>query len=115
MKLLFVSKLDRFARAVSTITKYCQVGKRLGHKVAVFGEQQSEPSSVEWSLDVKRFDFAIFVVYIPSDFPDLPYLAQLLDGMPKDRRVIIDCNGRYKVGSGSKDSRLCRTKSCSRH
>jgi hypothetical protein len=95
MKLLFVSKLDRFARAISTLTKYCRVGEMLGHEVAIFGEQQSELPFLEWSLDVKRFDFAIFVVYIPSDFPDLPYLAQLLDGMPKDRRVVIDCNGRY--------------------
>ena len=95
MKLLFVSKLDRFARAVSTITKYVQTGKALGHEVSVFGEQSSEIPLVSYSLDVKRFDFVIFVVYMPADFPDLPYLAQLLDGMPKERRVIIDCYGRY--------------------
>ena len=95
MKLLFVSKLDRFACAVSTITKYVQTGKALGHEVAVFGEQSSEIPFVSYSLDVRRFDFVIFVVYTPADFPDLPYLAQLLDGMPKERRVIIDCYGRY--------------------
>lgn len=95
MKLLFVSRLDRSARAVSTITRYCQVGKILGHEVAVFGEQQSNLPSVPYSLDVKAFDFAIFVVHRASDFPDLPHLARLLDGMPKERRVIIDCNGRY--------------------
>jgi hypothetical protein len=95
MKLLFVSKLDRFARATRTITNYVRVGKELGHEVAVFGEQQSELPFLNWSLDVKKFDFAIFVIYLPSDFPDLPYLAQLLDGMPRERRIIIDCNGRY--------------------
>jgi hypothetical protein len=95
MKLLVISKLDRSARAASTITKYVQVGKALGHEVAVFGEQSSAFPSMPHSLDVKRFDFAIFVVYDPRDFPDLPYLAQLLDGMPKERRALIDCNGRY--------------------
>ena len=95
MKLLFVSKLDRFARAVSAITKYVQTGKALGHEVAVFGEQSSEITSVPYSLDVDKFDFAIFVIYGPWDFPDLPYLARLLDGMPKERRIIIDCTGRY--------------------
>jgi len=95
MKLLLVSKLDRSARAVSTIAKYVEVGKALGHEVAVYGEQTSEPPALPSSLDVKRFDFAIFVVYMPSDFPDLPHLARLLDGMPKERRVIIDCGGRY--------------------
>ena len=95
MKLLIVSRLDRFARAVNTITKYVQVGKALGHEVAVFGEQSAEVPAVPHSLDVKAFDYAIFVVYETKDFPDLPYLAQLLDGMPKERRVIIDCTGRF--------------------
>ncbi len=95
MKLLFVSKLSRSARAVNTLSKYVRVGKKLGHEVAVFGEQLSDVPGVPYSLDVRKFDFAIFVVYETADFPDLPYLAQLLDAMPKDRRVIIDCSGRY--------------------
>jgi hypothetical protein len=95
MKLLFISKLTRFSRAIDAITKYAQVGKALGHEVAVFGEQSSEFSWLPHSLDVTKFDFAIFVVYYAGDFPNLPHLARLLDGMPKDRRVIIDCCGRY--------------------
>lgn len=95
MKFLFVSKLQRSAHAISAIAKYVQVGKALGHEFAVFGEQSSGFPSLPHSLEVKEFDFAIFLVYETSDFPDLPYLAQLLDGMPKERRVIIDCTGRY--------------------
>jgi hypothetical protein len=95
MKLLFVSKLDRFARAVTPITKYVVAARALGHEVAVFGERSSELPGLPYSLDVKRFDFAVFVIYQPSDFPDLPYLATLLDGMPRERRVIIDCIGRF--------------------
>jgi hypothetical protein len=95
MKLLLISKLDGSSRAVNTITKYIQMGSALGHEIAVFGEQLSEGPSVPYSLDVKNFDFAIFVIYETKDFPDLPYLAQLLDGMPKSRRLIIDCCGRY--------------------
>jgi hypothetical protein len=95
MKLLLISKLDGSSRAVTTITKYIQTGSALGHEIAVFGEQVSEGPPVPYSLDVKNFDFAIFVIYETKDFPDLPYLAQLLDGMPKSRRLIIDCCGRY--------------------
>ena len=95
MNLLVVSKLDRFARAVNTITKYAEIGKTLGHEIAVFGEQSAECPSLPYSLDVKRFDFAIFVIYETQDFPDLPYLAYLLDGMPRERRIIVDCTGRY--------------------
>src|SRR5262249_45844625 len=95
MKLLFVNHLARFARSTYTISKYVQVGRQLGHEVALFGEHNSEAPALPYSLDVKRFDFAIFVVHIPSDFPDLPYLARLLDAMPRERRIIIDCLGRF--------------------
>src|SRR3989442_992924 len=95
MKLLMVSKLAMSSRAVRTITKYCEIGRSLGHEVAIFGEKQPDLSALDFSMDVKGFDFAIFVVYMPFDFPDLPYLAALLDGMPKERRVVIDCVGRY--------------------
>jgi hypothetical protein len=95
LKVIFVSQLDRYARGVSTVAKYVQTGKALGHEVAVYGEQSTDIPGVEYSLDVGRFDYAIFVVYETSDFPDLPYLARLLDGLPKERRVIIDCCGRY--------------------
>ena len=59
-------------------------GEALGHEVAVFGEQSSEEPTVPYSLDVKGFDFVIFVVYETKDFPDLPYLARLLDGVPRE-------------------------------
>jgi hypothetical protein len=95
MKLLIVSKLAMASRAITTVAKYSEIGKTLGHEVAVFGERQLDLPSLEFSLEVKRFDFAIFVVYMPFDFPDLPYLATLLDGIPKERRIVIDCVGRY--------------------
>jgi hypothetical protein len=95
MKLLVVSRMDRYARAINTITNYVKAGMAQDHEVAIYGEQTSGPPSLPHSLEVSRFDFAIFVVYDPEDFPDLPYLARILDGMPKARRAIIDCTGRY--------------------
>lgn len=95
MRLLFVSRLDRSSRAVGAITTYAAMGKRQGHEVAVFGEPRSEFPLVPHSLEAKKFDFAIFVIYESWDFPDLPHLANVLDGVPRERRVIIDCTGRY--------------------
>jgi hypothetical protein len=95
MRLLLISKLHPWARAVNTMVKYVETGTRLGHEVALFGEQPPELPSMPFSLDVDRFDYAVFIVYEASDFPDLPYLARLLDGMPKERRIVIDCSGRY--------------------
>jgi hypothetical protein len=95
MKLLMVSRLERSARAINTIAKYVQTGTALGHEVAMFAERNSEFPSMPYSLDVDQFDFVVFVIYETADFPDLPYLARVLDGMPKERRVIIDCTGRF--------------------
>jgi hypothetical protein len=95
MKILFVSRLERWVRAVRTITKYVELGQRLGHEVAVFGEPRDDLPSVPHSRDVKAFDFAIFVIYETADFPDLPHLAHLLDRVPKERRIIVDCTGVY--------------------
>jgi hypothetical protein len=95
MKILFVSRLERWVRAVRTITKYVELGQQLGHEVAVFGEPRDDLPSVPHSRDVKQFDFAIFVIYETADFPDLPHLAHLLDRIPKERRIIIDCTGVY--------------------
>jgi hypothetical protein len=95
LRFLIVSQLDPYARAARTITKYVEKAAALGHEVAVYGEKVSDGPPIPYSLDVDRFDFALFVIYQAADFPNLPYLARLLDGMPKERRVIVDCLGRY--------------------
>src|SRR5262249_57954222 len=95
MNILFVSKLSQFARSVFPITKYVEIGQQLGHHIALYGEQSSEAPRLPSSLDAKQFDFAVFVIYEPWDFPDMPYLARLLDSIAKERRVVIDCCGRY--------------------
>jgi hypothetical protein len=95
MKILFVSRLERWVRAVRPITKYVELGRRLGHEMAVFGEPRDDLPNVPHSRDVKAFDVAIFVIYETADFPNLPHLAHLLDLMPRERRIIIDCTGVY--------------------
>ena len=95
MKLLFVARLDEYSRSTYTIVKYVQAAQALGHDVAVFGETDGTLPEVPFSLDVHKFHFAIFIIRDPSDLPELPYLATLLDGIPRDRRVIIDLLGRY--------------------
>src|SRR5262245_60003268 len=95
MKLLIVSRFDRSARAINTILKYVRVGKLLGHEVALFSDPIGDMPDVPTSREPKAFDYVMFIVYETSDFPDLPYLAHLLDGVPRDRRIIVDCAGRY--------------------
>jgi hypothetical protein len=95
MKLLIVSRFDRSARAINTIVNYARVGRTLGHDVALFSDPIVEMPDVPTSRDITACDYLMFVVYETPDFPDLPYLAQLLDGVPRERRIIVDCTGRY--------------------
>jgi hypothetical protein len=95
MKLLIVSRFDRSARAINTIIKYVRIGRSLGHEVALFADPMGDMPDVPTSRDPKAFDYVMFVVYETPDFPDLPYLAHLLDGVPTEQRIIVDCTGRY--------------------
>lgn len=95
MKVLIVSRYDRSARAINTIVKYTRIGNALGHDIALFSEPIPDMPDVPTSRDPKAFDYVMFVVYETPDFPDLPYLAHLLDSVPPERRIIVDCTGRY--------------------
>ena len=94
MKLLVVSRYDRAARAINTLANYVKAGRALGHEFALFSDP-IDGLDVPTSRDVRSFDFVMFVVYETPDFPDLPHLAHLLDRVPRNRRIIVDCTGRY--------------------
>src|SRR5215207_11247712 len=95
MKLLIVSRFDRSARAINTITKYLRAGKALGHEVVLFSDSIKDMPDLPTSRDPSHFDYVMFVVYETADFPDLPSLAHLLDRTPWERRIIVDCTGRF--------------------
>ncbi|MCA9589261.1 MAG: hypothetical protein KC657_28315 [Myxococcales bacterium] len=95
MRLLFVGKVDASAYGAATFERYVSAGKELGHEVVMFGERPNDFWNLPFTTETKGFDAVVFVVYQTTDFPDLPYLAQLLDNVPKDRRVVIDPTGRF--------------------
>lgn len=95
MKLLLVTSVDPWVRSVSTVHKYVTAGRALGHDIAVYGEPHRELPTLPFTTDLDGVDLALFIVQVPSDFPDMPYLARLLDGIPRERRVAIDLWGRF--------------------
>jgi hypothetical protein len=95
VKLLFVSRNSRSKGATSTTVAYVRAGRALGHDVSIFSEQKSDSPGECFSCDLTGVDWVIFVVHGPKDLPGLPVLGELLDGIPRSRRVVIDCCGRY--------------------
>jgi hypothetical protein len=95
MKLLLVTSVDPWVRSVSSVHKWVAAGRALGHEVAVYGYPHPELPSLPFTTDLSGVDIALFIVQVPSDFPDMPYLARLLDGIPRERRVVVDLWGRF--------------------
>lgn len=95
MKILLVTSVDAWTRSVSTIHKWIEVGRALGHDIAVYGEASQELPKLKYTTDLANTDLALFVIQLPSDFPDMPYLARVLDGIPRERRAIVDLWAHY--------------------
>jgi hypothetical protein len=95
LRLLIVSNFRSSSSAIKTIMKYVRIGNSLGHKVALFSDPIPDMRDIPTSRNIKEFDYVMFIVYKPSDFPRLPYLAHLLDNVPREQRIVVDCAARY--------------------
>ena len=95
MRILLVVGVDPWTRSVSTVHKYAAAAKAQGHEIVVFGPAHWELPTLSFTTDLSDIDLALFVVQVPSDFPDMPYLATLLDGLPRERRMLVDMWGRF--------------------
>jgi hypothetical protein len=94
MKLLLVTSVDPWTRSVATVHRYVETGRTLGHEVYVYGEPKPELPRLPFTTDVEGVDLALFVVQVTWDVPEMPHLARLLDGVPRERRVVADLWGR---------------------
>jgi len=95
MKLLLVTSVDPWTRSVSTVHKWVEAGRALGHDVAVYGDPYPELPAMRYTTDLSGVDLALFAIQVASDFPDMPHLARLLDRIPRERRVVVDLWGRF--------------------
>lgn len=95
MKLLLVTTPDPWTRSVATVHKWIEAGRALGHDVSIYGEPNAELPKLRYTTDLTGVDLALFIVQVPTDFPDMPHLARVLDGIPRSQRVVADLWGRY--------------------
>jgi hypothetical protein len=95
MKLLLVTSVDPWTRSVSSVHRWVKAGREMGHEVAIYGDPNPELPLLPFTTDLRHVDLAVFIVQVPSDFPDMPQLARVLDGIPRERRVVVDLWGRF--------------------
>ena len=95
MKVLLVTWVDPWTRNVATIHKWVEAGRTLGHEVVIFGPPNADLPKLTFTTDLANVDIALLVAQLQPDFPDMPYLARFLDGIPRERRMVLDMWARY--------------------
>lgn len=95
MKLLLVSEANPWVRSIATLHHWVAADRALGHEVALYGEPDPDLPALRYTTDLAGVDLALLVLQVPTDLPDMPLLARLLDGVPRERRFVLDLWGRY--------------------
>jgi hypothetical protein len=95
MRILLVTYVDPWVRSVATVHKWVAAGRALGHDVAVYGDPNPELPGIKFTTDLAGVDLALLVIQVVSDFPEMPRLVRVLDGIPRERRVVVDLWGHF--------------------
>lgn len=96
MRVLFVHHVLADRGSAQDMHHYARAAQALGHEVAIYGPSEAEPS-FPYSRDVASADAVIFIVEWTTDlqYGDRLDLARLISRVPRNRRVVIDCDGKY--------------------
>jgi hypothetical protein len=95
VRLMFVYYVFEDAGSAQDIRNYARVAREFGHEVVVHGRDPG--SSFELSKDVASADALIFAFEWTTDlrYGDHLDIARLVGRVPRERRVVIDCDGAY--------------------
>ena len=96
MKLVFVYWGFENAGSMLDLKGYARAAEAAGHQVAVYGPP-GHVFALDYSKDLTSADAVIFVVEWTTDlqFGDRLDWLRLISAVPRNRRVVIDCDGAY--------------------
>ena len=96
MRLMFIHHVLEDRGSARDMFQYARVAKALRHEVVLFGEPEG-PSAFDYTTDVSSVDAAVFIFEFTTElqYGDLLAWSKLLSRIPRSRRVVIDCDGKY--------------------
>lgn len=96
MKLVFVYWGYENAGSMLDLRGYARAGRALGHEVTVYGPP-NPVFALDYSRDLDGADAVVFVFEWTTElqFGDRLDWTRLLNAVPRERRVVIDCDGAY--------------------
>jgi hypothetical protein len=96
VRVLFVHHVLADRGSAQDMHHYARAAQALGHEVVLYGSPKSE-HLFRYSRDVVSADAAIFIFEWTTDlqYGDRLDLTRLVSRVPRNRRVVIDCDGKY--------------------
>jgi hypothetical protein len=96
MKLVFVYWGYENAGSMLDLRGYARAAQAMGHEVTIYGPA-NPVFALNYSQDLAGADAVIFVVEWTTDlqYGDRLDWARLVTSVPRQRRVVIDCDGAY--------------------
>jgi hypothetical protein len=98
MRLLFVHHVVEDRGSAQDMYHYAKAARELGHEVLLYGAAPNG-SAYDWSRQAEGADAAIFIFEWTARLQhgDEFDLARLVARVPRRRRVVLDCDGRYNM------------------
>jgi hypothetical protein len=96
MRLLLVHHVVEDRGSAQDMYHYAIAARDLGHEVLLFGAAPGS-SAYEWSRQVDRADVVVFIFEWTTrlQYGDALDLTRLIATVPREQRVVLDCDGRY--------------------
>jgi hypothetical protein len=96
MRLMFIYYVMDDGGSAQDIHSYSRVAKALGHEVVVYGPPGTH-SSFNCSLNIESADAVIFIFEWTTQLRNGDSLdfVRLMNKAPRERRIVIDCDGNY--------------------
>ncbi|MGY1641522.1 glycosyltransferase [Geodermatophilus sp. SYSU D00703] len=96
MRIFFAYWLLEDGGSAQDLRAYVTAAPSLGHEVFLYGPPGSSPG-IPCSLDVGSADFVVFVFEWTTQIGALDglHLTRILAQVPRERRIVIDCDGGY--------------------
>jgi hypothetical protein len=96
MRLLFIHHVLEDRGSAQDMFHYARVAESMGHEVVLFGSPKSK-TPFRYTSEISSADAAIFIVEWTTglQYDDNIAWTRLLAHIPRRRRIVIDCDGKY--------------------
>src|SRR5687768_132406 len=96
MRIIFVHHVVEDRGSAQDMHHYAAAARAGGHEIVLFG-RTSDESPFDYSIDVRRDDAVVLIFEWTTELQrgDHLDLLRLVARVPRARRVVIDCDGKY--------------------